>query len=84
MIVAGQVALAGALLVSSALLIRTVMQMVNTPTGVRADDVVTTSIQLPIALDFGRPFNATAFLNRARTIADTHELMLERIRQQPV
>ncbi len=45
-LVAAEVALACALLVSSALLVRTVGQMMDTPTGVDADDVVTTTVQL--------------------------------------
>ena len=45
-LVAGEVALACALLVSSALLVRTVAQMMETPTGVSADNVLTTTVQL--------------------------------------
>ena len=45
-LVAGEVALACALLVSSALLVRTVGRMTETPTGVDADQVVTTTVQL--------------------------------------
>ena len=45
-LVAGEVALACALLVSSALLVRTVGSMMQTPTGVNASDVVTTTVQL--------------------------------------
>ena len=77
-IVVGQVALACTLLMSSALLIRTVVKMVTTPTGIDADAVVTTSVQLPIP-------NVVARLavQQSRAIADTHELLLERIRQQP-
>jgi hypothetical protein len=46
-LVVGEVALACALLVSSALLVRTVGRMVETPTGIHADDVVISSVQLP-------------------------------------
>jgi predicted permease len=70
-LVAGEVALACALLVSSALLVRTVAEMVDTPTGVNADHVLTTTVQL-------------AEGNYAwRTVADTHATILESIRQQP-
>ena len=45
-LVAGEVALACALLVSSGLLVRTVTRMMETPTGVEAADTVVTSVQL--------------------------------------
>jgi hypothetical protein len=45
-LVVAEVALACALLVSSALLVRTVGQMTRVPLGVRADGVVLTSVQL--------------------------------------
>jgi putative ABC transport system permease protein len=77
-LVAGQVALACTLLVSSALLVRTVTRMVNTPTGVDADDVVTTSVQLTAPTTLG-------FLSdpQWRTFADQHGTILEQIRRQP-
>jgi len=77
-LVAGQVALACTLLVSSALLVRTVTRMVNTPTGVDADDVVTTTVQLTAGAREG-------FLSEAqwRTFADQHGTILEEIRRQP-
>lgn len=77
-LVAGQVALACTLLVSSALLVRTVTRMVNTPTGVDADKVVTTSVQLTAPTTQG-------FLSdpQWRTLADQHGSILEQIRQQP-
>jgi putative ABC transport system permease protein len=78
-IVAGQVALACALLVSSVLLIRTVSNMMATPTGVDADNVVTTSIQLSAE----RPPTAAAALQQSRDVSARHETILERIRQQP-
>ena len=54
-----EVALACALLVSSALLVRTVGQMTRTPTGVDADDTLTTTVQLtPRAV--GAPAGASA------------------------
>jgi predicted permease len=45
-LVAGEVALACALLVSSALLVRTVNRMMSTPLGIDADPVVTSIVQL--------------------------------------
>ena len=70
-LVAGQVALACTLLVSSALLVRTVTRMVNTPTGVDADDVVTAGVQLtaPTAGFLSDP--------QWRTFADQHGTILE-------
>jgi predicted permease len=70
-LVAGEVALACALLISSALLVRTVGGMMQTPTGVDADHVVTTTVQLAAG---GYPWP---------TVADTHSHILENIRQQP-
>lgn len=71
-LVAGEVALACALLVSSALLVRTVGRMTETPTGVDADHVVTTTVQL----------SGTAF-NSWRVVGETHAAIIEQIRQQP-
>ena len=76
-LVAGQVALACTLLVSSALLVRTVTRMVNTPTGVDADNVVTASVQLT-APD-GAPFSPDA---QWRTFADQHTAILDHIRRE--
>jgi putative ABC transport system permease protein len=76
-IVAGQVALACTLLVSSALLIRTVSKMMATPTGVDADDVVTTSIELAANGSWPIP------IQQFRDAGATHQTILERIRQQP-
>ena len=77
-LVAGQVALACTLLVSSALLVRTVTRMMNTPTGVDADDVVTTSVQLsaPDGADFATDAQWRAFIEQ-------HASILDRIRRQP-
>ena len=80
-LVGAEVALACALLVSSALLVRTVGQMTRTVTGVEADDVLTTSLQLT-----PRTVNAPAGATPAqswRLVADTHARVLESIRQQP-
>ena len=71
-IVASEVALACALLVSSALLVRTVSRMMNTPVGVDADQVLTTTVQL----------TASAYPTW-RSVSDTHAAIIERIRQQP-
>ena len=71
-LVAGEVALACALLVSSALLVRTVGHMMQTPTGVDADGVLITSVQLS-----GRDFADW------RKVAETHGRLLEHVRQQP-
>ncbi|HEY7190782.1 MAG TPA: ABC transporter permease [Vicinamibacterales bacterium] len=78
-IVAGQVALACTLLVSSVLLIRTVANMMATPTGVDANDVVTTSIQLSAT----SAATAVPTVQQTREAGATHETILERIRQQP-
>jgi predicted permease len=77
-LVAGEVALACALLVSSALLIRTVTQMMDTPTGVAANDVLTTPVQLT-----GGSGRGEALFASWRVIADTHARILDEIRQQP-
>lgn len=71
-LVAGEVALACALLVSSALLVRTVARMTNTPTGVNGDGVLTTTVQLS-----GSNYSSW------RVTADTHAAILDQIRQQP-
>ena len=70
-LVAGEVALACALLVSSALLVRTVGGMMQTPTGVDADHVVTTTVQLSGGT-YAWP-----------VVADTHARILDAIRAQP-
>ena len=76
-LVAGQVALACTLLVSSALLVRTVTRMVNTPTGVDADPVVTVSVQL--SAPNGADFSPDA---QWRTYADQHAAILDEIRRE--
>jgi putative ABC transport system permease protein len=72
-LVAGEVALACALLVSSALLVRTVSRMMQTPTGVDAEHVLTTTVQLS-----SPEYNVDAW----RGIADTHAAIMDRIREQ--
>ena len=71
-LVAGEVALACALLVSSALLVRTVSQMMDTPTGVKADEVLTTTVQL----------SGTAYRSW-RAVAETHAHIIDAMRRQP-
>ncbi len=77
LLVAAEVALACALLVSSALLVRTVGRMMDTPTGVDADDVLTTTVQLTVR-------NAGARVREPwQEAADMHSRILEVIRLQP-
>lgn len=75
LLVAGQLALACSVLVSGTLLIRTVANMVNTPTGVDGHGVVTAAIQLP---GIARPND----LAQWQMMADTHRALLERVRHQ--
>ena len=81
LLVGAEVALACALLVSSALRVRTVAQMTRTSTGVSADDVLTTTIQLTPKV-LGAP-QGTSVGAGWRLVSDTHARMLEQIRQQP-
>lgn len=71
-LVAGEVALACALLVASGLLVRTVERMMDTPTGVDANDVVVSSVQLS-----GRDYTDW------RKTARVHSAIVENIRRQP-
>jgi putative ABC transport system permease protein len=71
-LVAGEVALACTLLVSSALLVRTVSRMMNTPTGVDADPVLTTVLQL----------SPNAYPTW-RAVSDGHAGIIDQIRQLP-
>jgi putative ABC transport system permease protein len=81
-LVAAEVAMACALLVSSALLVRTVSHMMNTPTGVNADNVTTITLQLsPSAV--GAPARGGTIQTVWVPIADFHSRILEEIRQQP-
>jgi putative ABC transport system permease protein len=73
-LVVAEVGLACALLVSSALLVRTVGQMTRVPLGVSADHVSLATIQLPVAS--GR---ASAW----QAMAVQHERILDRVREQP-
>lgn len=79
-LVAGELALACALLVSSALLVRTVRHLMDVPTGVHADDTVLASVQLA-STDAG---NASATVEEQwTTVANVYGALVERIRRQP-
>jgi putative ABC transport system permease protein len=78
-LVAGEVALACALLVASALLIRTVAGMIATPIGVAADDALVTTVQLTQS----RGNQSDPVLVRWRQVADVHARILDRVRSQP-
>ena len=78
-LVAAEVAMACALLVSSALLVRTVEQMINTPSGVTASDATIATVQLSsqaIGATRGMPYMEVW----SRT-ADGHARILDEIRQ---
>lgn len=72
--VIAEVALACALLVSSALLIRTVGQMTRVPLGVRAESVMLTTVQLSAA---------NSSLAAWETVGTQHAAILDRLREQP-
>lgn len=76
-LVAGEVALACALLVSSGLLVRTVGRMMDTATGVTADDTVVSSVQLS-----GRDY-AGSDVAAWRKVGRVHGAIIDNIRQQP-
>ena len=71
-LVAGEVALACALLIGSALLVESVSRMTKTPLGVTGNDVTVTSVQL----------SGPAY-NDWQKVADTHEAILAELRRQP-
>jgi len=73
-LVVAEVALACALLVSSALLIRTVGQMTQVPLGVNADSVTLTTVKLNVA------DSSTAAW---QTVGTQHAAILDRLREQP-
>ena len=80
-LVAAEVAMACALLVSSALLVRTVSRMMETPTGVNADDVTIATVQLsPAAV--GAPVRGGTIETNWVPVANVHTRILEEIRQQ--
>jgi putative ABC transport system permease protein len=81
-LVAAEVAMACALLVSSALLVRTVSRMMETPTGVNADAVTISTVQLsPSAV--GAPARGGTIETVWVPVANVHMRILEEIRQQP-
>jgi putative ABC transport system permease protein len=82
-LVAGEVALACALLVSSALLIRTVARMMDTPTGVQADSVLTTTVKLSPDGIQAQSRDLEVFRKAWRGVSDTHAQIVEEIRRQP-
>jgi putative ABC transport system permease protein len=71
-LVAGEVALACALLIGSALLVESVGRMTTTPLGVDGNDVTVTSVQL-----------SGAAYGEWQKVADTHEAILAELRRQP-
>ena len=78
-LVTAEVALACALLVSSALLVRTVQHMMRTPLGVNADEVLVTTVQLSVPpAPRGTPVRDVWL-----PIAETHAQIVEAIRRQP-
>ena len=80
-LVAAEVAMACALLVSSALLVRTVGSMMDTPTGVNADDVTITTVQLsPAAV--GAPVRGGTIDTVWVPVANVHTRILDDIRAQ--
>ena len=80
-LVAAEVAMACALLVSSALLVRTVGRMMDTPTGVDANDVTISTVQLsPSAV--GAPTRGGTIDTVWVPTANVHSRILEEIRAQ--
>jgi predicted permease len=80
-LVAAEVAMACALLVSSALLVRTVGRMMETPTGVSADDVTISTVQLsPSAV--GAPTRGGTIETVWVPTANVHSRILDEIRAQ--
>jgi predicted permease len=71
-LVAGEVALACALLVSSGLLVRTVGRLMDTPTGIDADEVVVSSVQL----------SGSDYADWRKT-GRVHGAIIDNIRRQP-
>lgn len=78
-LVGAELALACGLLVGSALLVRTVQRMTETPTGVDAADVATTAVQ--ISRVPGVPAND--ILARWRAIEAQYSAILEAVRREP-
>jgi putative ABC transport system permease protein len=77
-LVVAEVALACALLVSSALLIRTVARMTQVPLGVDGRGAILTTVQLTPAIT-GNATSTAAW----QTVATQHSAILDRLREQP-
>jgi predicted permease len=77
-LVGAELALACGLLVGSALLVRTVQRMTETPTGVDAVDVTTTTIQVRPA-----PGSRDTFVARWAAMAAQHAAVLDAVRREP-
>jgi putative ABC transport system permease protein len=77
-LVGAELALACGLLVGSALLVRTVQRMTETPTGVDAADVATTRIQVRPA-----PGPQATVLARWGDMAAQHAAILDAVRREP-
>jgi predicted permease len=73
-LVVAEIALACVMLVSSALLIRTVAQMTRVPLGVTADGVVMASVQLPAG---------SSSLSSWLAVGTQQSTLLDRLREQP-
>lgn len=80
-LVAGEVAVACALLAGSALLVRSVTRMVQTPTGVQADDVLTVPVQITREVVGGD--RSTPQAEWWGRIADIEARLLDEVRRQP-
>ena len=77
-LVGAELALACGLLVGSALLVRTVQRMTETPTGVNAVDAATTRIQVRPA-----PGPQATVIARWSVLATQHAAILDAVRQEP-
>lgn len=80
-LVSSEVAVACTLLVCSALLVRTVREMTETPIGVAAADVLTASVRIQRAE--AKSDERTVVLAAWRQLAETHARLLDAVRRQP-
>jgi putative ABC transport system permease protein len=81
-LVAGEVALACALLIASGLLVRTVTRMMDVPVGVGNTDVVTASVQVSAPASSAPATWQTQVDSWQRT-ASTYEAILDHVRSRP-
>ena len=81
-LVAGEVAVACALLIASGLLVRTVGRMMDVPVGVGTPDVMTASVQLAPPPGATNTANWAAVTAGWQTTASTYEAILGHIRTQ--